>query len=175
MKKLITLAFAAVMMTSFAAAQAGNVATGTLAVTANVASSINLVFNSSTGGVVLGNSGTSAATLAFGTIQAFGGTLTTGVSRSATANNFTVSSPVDVVVTKANSTSPTYKLTAQLQTADPLNTWSVGGVGVIAATPATIAATGTYGPTTFQVAITILLTTPAASITNQINYTATSN
>jgi len=177
MKKVITLVFAAVIMTSFAAAQAGNTATGALTVTANVTSSISLAFSTSTGGVALGGSGTNAASLVFGTIQAFGGTPNPGVTISSTSptTNFTVSSPVDVVVTKANSTSANYKLTAQLQNADTLNNWSVGGVGVTAANPATITTTGAYGSTTFPVAITILLTTPAQSINNTINYAATSN
>jgi hypothetical protein len=174
MKKLITLVFAALMMSSFAAAQAGNTANGTLAVTANVASSISLVFSTSTGGVALGGSA-SAATLAFGTVQAFGGTLATGVSRTITANNFTVSSPVDIIVTKANSTSANYTLKANLATADAVNTWTVGGVPVTGGAAAPVTTTGAYGTTSFPVAITVLLTSPAGSITNTINYTATSN
>ncbi|HET9790102.1 MAG TPA: hypothetical protein VFR08_02255, partial [Candidatus Angelobacter sp.] len=135
MKKVIVLVFAAVMMSSFAAAQAGNTATGSLQVSANVASSINLVFNTSTGGVTLGAPNTSAATLSFGTVQAFGGTPAPGVTLTNNGTtSFTVSTPVDVIVTKANFTSANYKLTAQLATADAVNTWTVGGVTVTAGT-----------------------------------------
>jgi hypothetical protein len=175
MKKLIVLVFAAVMMSSFAAAQAGNTATGTLAVTANVTSSINLVFNTSTGGVTLGAPNTSAASLAFGTVQAFGGVLATGVTRTIGATNFTVSSPVDVIVTKANSTSANYTLTAQLAAADVTNTWTVGGVTVTGGAAAPVTTAGAYGTTNFPVAISVLFTSPAGTITNTINYTATSN
>jgi hypothetical protein len=175
MKKLMILVFATVMMSSFAAAQAGNTAAGSLAVTANVTSSINLVFNTSTGGVTLGAPNTSASSLAFGTVQAFGGVLATGVTRTVGASNFTVSSPVDVIVTKANSTSANYTLTAQLAAADATNTWTVGGVTVTSGAAAPVTTNGAYGATTFPVAIQIPLTGPAGSISNTITYTATSN
>ena len=54
--------------------------TGTLAVTATVASSINFVFNTGTNGVTLGGDGTNAATLAFGNVSAYG-SLATNVGR----------------------------------------------------------------------------------------------
>jgi hypothetical protein len=175
MKKVLTLVFAAVMMSSFAAAQAGNTASGTLAVTANVTSSISLAFNTSAGGVAL--TGTpSAATLAFGTIQAFGGTPAPGVTITNNGTtSFTVSSPVDVIVTKANSTSANYQLTAQLTTADAVNTWTVGGVTVTSGAAAPVTTSGSYGTTNFSVAISIPLSSPAGSISNTIKYTATSN
>jgi hypothetical protein len=177
MKKLITLVFAAVMMTSFAAAQAGSTANGTLTVSATVNGSITLVFNSDAAGVALAGTGTNTATLAFGTVQAFGGALTTGVVRTAAANNFTVSSAVDVLVSKANSSSATYTLKAQLGTADATDTWTVGGVTVTNAAAATVTSTGTYAANSnFPVAITIPFTTASGtSINNTINYTATSN
>ena len=179
MKKVITLVFAAVMMTSFAAAQAGNTANGTLAVSATVNSSISLVFKTDTAvpGVTLGASGTNASTLDFGPVQAFGGTLTTGVTRSTGANSFTVSSAVDVRVDKFNSNIATYSLTAQLGTADAVNTWTVGGVTVTNGSAAPITATGSYGhDVNFPVAITIPFTTASGtSISNSIKYLATSN
>jgi hypothetical protein len=177
MKKLITLVFAAVMMTSFAAAQAGSTANGTLTVSATVNGSITLIFNSDAAGVALTGDGTNAATLAFGTVQAFGGTLTPGVARSTTANNFTVSSAVDVRVDKANSSSATYTLKAQLGTADATNTWTVGSATVTNAAAATVTSTGAYATkSNFPVAITIPFTTASGtSISNTINYTATSN
>jgi hypothetical protein len=175
MKKLMIFVFAAVMMSSLAAAQAGNTASGTLAVTANVTSSISLAFNTSTGGVALTGTPT-AASLAFGTVQAFGGTPGPGVTITNNGTtSFTVSSPVDVIVTKANSTSANYNLTAQLTTADVVNTWTVGGVTVTAGAAAPVTASGAYGTTNFPVAIQIPLTSPAGAISNTIKYTATSN
>jgi glycerol-3-phosphate dehydrogenase len=72
MKKLTLFAiFAALMISSAAFAQ--TTASGTLSVTATVNGTISLVFNSDAAGVTLGGAGTNAATLAFGTVQAFGG------------------------------------------------------------------------------------------------------
>src|SRR6185503_11553749 len=109
MKKVMLLTiFAALMMIS-SAAVAQTTASGTLTVTATVTGSINLVFNSDANGVTLGSPGTSTATLAFGPVSAFG-VIPAGIVRSTTASNFTVSSAVDVLVTKTNSASANYTL-----------------------------------------------------------------
>ena len=179
MKKLITLVFAAVMMSSFAAAQAGSTASGTLSVSAIVTGSISLVFNTDTaGGVTLtSGDGTSVASLTFGNVSAFGSLASAKITRTVGASNFTVSTPVDVFVSKFNSNSATYTLTAQLTAADAVNTWSVGGVAVSNAAAATVTTTGTYANNNaFPVAITIPFTTASGTnISNQITYTATSN
>lgn len=174
MKKFILIAAALMMMSSFAAAQVTS--GGTLAVTATVNGTINLVFNSATGGVPLGNSGTNAASLAFGTVQAFGGTLATGVTRTVGTGNFTVSSPFNVNVAKANLTSANYTLKANLTTADTTNTWQVGGVTVASGTPATITGTGAFdSDNLFTLALTIPFSATGTSISNTINFTAQAN
>ena len=117
--KLITITLAvALAMPIVAAAQ--TTASGTLTVNATVQSSISLVFNSDAAGVVLGGTGTNAATMNLGTISAYG-PLSAGVGRSVTAGtSFTVTSPFDVQVDKSNITSSNYTLTAQLNAADSL-------------------------------------------------------
>jgi hypothetical protein len=176
MKKVVLLTiFAALMMISSAAV--AQTATGTLTVTATVNGSIQLVFNSDAAGVALASgAGTNTATLAFGNVSAFGA-IAGGIVRSTTATNFTVSSAVDVLVSKTNSASANYKLTAQLGSADAVNTWQVGGVTVTSAAAATVAATGTYASNSnFPVAITVPFTTASGTaISNTINYTATAN
>ena len=176
MKKLTLLFVAAALLIAFTSVASAQTASGTLTVTATVTGSINLVFNSDPAGVALTGSGTNAATLAFGSVSAFGA-VSAGVVRTAAATNFTVSSAVDVNVSKTNSASANYTLTAQLGAADAVNTWSVGGVGVTNAAAATITATGTYGSNSnFPVAITIPFTTASGTnISNTINYTATAN
>jgi hypothetical protein len=170
---LVMMAALVVMVPSFAGAQTAN---GTLTVTATVNGSIKLVFVSDGAGVALTGSGTNAATLAFGNVSAFGA-IGGGIVRSTTATTFTVSSAVDVNVTKANSTSANYKLTAQLGAADAVNTWQVGGLAVTNAAATTITATGAYAANNnFPVAITIPFTTASGTvISNTINYTATAN
>jgi hypothetical protein len=177
MKKVTLLTiFAALMMIS-SAAVAQTTASGTLTVSATVNGSIQLVFNSNAGGVALSaGAGTNAATLAFGNVSAFGA-LAAGVGRSTTATTFTVSSAVDVLVSKTNSASANYTLKAQLGAADAVNTWNVGGVAVTSAAQSTLTATGTYAANSnFPVAITVPFTTASGTlISNTINYTATAN
>ncbi|MBZ5505938.1 MAG: hypothetical protein LAO78_10670 [Acidobacteriia bacterium] len=135
MRKVVLLTiFAALMMIS-SAAVAQTTANGTLTVTATVNGSIQLVFNSDAAGVALTGSGTNAATLAFGNVSAFGA-VGAGVVRTTTATNFTVSSAVDVQVSKTNSASANYTLTAQLGAADAVNAWTVGGTPVTNASAA---------------------------------------
>jgi hypothetical protein len=177
MKKVLILAVAAAIVMfvpSFASAQT---ATGTLTVTATVQGSIGLVFNSDAAGVALSSgAGTNAATLAFGNVSAFGA-VAAGVVRTVNANSFTVSSAVDVNVSKTNSASANYTLKAQLGAADAVNTWQVGGVTVTNAAQTTLTATGTYAANSnFPVAITVPFTTASGTaISNTINYTATAN
>jgi len=177
MKKIsIVTIFAALMMIS-SVAVAQTTASGTLTVSATVNGSIQLVFNSDAAGVALSSgAGTNAATLAFGNVSAFG-TVAAGVTRTTTASNFTVSSAVDVQVSKTNPASANYTLKAQLGTADATNTWSVGGVAVTSAAQSTLTATGTYAANSnFPVAITVPFTSASGTtISNTINYVATAN
>jgi hypothetical protein len=181
MKKLVVLTIATVMimmLSSMAMAQAGNTASGTLTVTATVNSSINLVFNSDPSGVTLSSGGgTNAATLAFGNVSAYG-PVAANVTRSIVGgNSFSVSTPVDVLVSKANSSSANYTLKAQLGSADATNTWQVAGNTITNAAATTITATGAYGSNAANaIAITVPFTTASGTnISNTINFTATSN
>lgn len=175
MRKLIVLFAAAVMMTSFAAAQT---ASGALTVTATVNSSINLVFVHDTNGVALtSGEGTSTATLDFGNVSAFGA-LPINVSRpSVTATNFTVSTPVDVVVTSANSSSANYLLKVELNNPRGTETWAANGVAFDSTAAQTAVSAGTYGS---KVPVTLALTIPFATtsgttISNIVNFTASAN
>lgn len=174
MKKLIVILAVAAMMTSFAAAQT---ATGQLTVTATVNGSISLVFNSDAAGVALSSgAGTNAATLNFGTVSAFGAIPAT-ITRSTTASDFTVSTPVDVLVSKANVTSANYTLTTQLNAADAVNTWAANGATFTNAAAGTATATGAYGSNVpVTLAITIPFTTASGTtISNIVDFTATAN
>ncbi|HKD81800.1 MAG TPA: hypothetical protein VKH81_19055 [Candidatus Angelobacter sp.] len=180
MKKvmLLTIFAALLLISTGAVAQTAN---GTLTVNATVTGSIQLVFNTdAANGVALSSgAGTNTATLDFGNVSAFGALGSPKIVRSVGATNFTVSSAVDVLVSKTNSASANYTLTAQLGSADAVNSWQVGGVTVTNGSAAQITAAGTYGGasgTNFPVAITIPFTTASGTaISNTINYTATAN
>jgi hypothetical protein len=169
----MTLVIAGIVLTpGFAAATS---TTGTMAVTATPAASISLTFVSDGSGIALGNSGTSAVTMAFGTVQAFGGTVPAGVTKTVSGTtSWSLSTPFDVVVSIANQVSLNYTLTAGLQNADAVNTWQIGST-TLTLTPATLTTTGAYGTTPYTFKLTIPFSEAAGNITNTINFTATAN
>jgi hypothetical protein len=176
-KTCLALAVTLVLAVFSLTAQAAT-ANGTLTVTATVNGSIHLVFNSDPSGVVLTGTGTPTATLAFGNVEAYGG-CPTNVTCTPAANNFAVSTPVDVAVYEYNSASASYTLKAALGTTDATDTWSVAGT-TITTTATQITATGAYTTTgtgtNYPVQITIPYTVAnGTNISNTILYTATSN
>lgn len=172
--KLIILTLAvAIAIPILSAAQ--TTASGTLAVSATVQSSLSMVFNTDASGVALGNAGTNAATLNFGNISAYGA-LAANVTRSVGATSFTVSTPFDVQVSKSNSASASYSLTAQLASVDAVNGWAVGGAAVSAASPTTLTNAGTYGSNvSYTLALTVPFSSGASSISNTVDFVATAN
>jgi hypothetical protein len=156
-------------------AQATSVS-GTVAVTATVSGSMNMIFTTDASGITLGGTGTSAATIAFGAVQAYGGTVPTGVTETVNApTNWTLSTPFDVNVQIANTTSANYTLTVQLQSADSTNTWLLGATTVPSASAATLTSTGSYGSTVYTLNLTIPFSEAAGSISNTLNFVATAN
>jgi hypothetical protein len=149
--------------------------TGTVAVTATTVGSVSLTFVSDGAGIALGNSGTPAATIALGTLQAFGGTTPNNVTFiPSNGTSYGVSTPFDVVVAVANQESANYTLTAALQNDDAVNTWVLGGIP-LTTTPATLTTTGAYESTPYTFTLTIPLSAANATITNTMNFVATAN
>ncbi len=181
MKRIAILATLVIVVALLAASASAQTSSGTLTVTATVNGSINLVFNTATSpaGITLTGTGTNAATMAFGNVSAYG-TLGSNIGRSVGASSFTVSSPFGVEVSKVNSSSANYTLTAQLSTADATNTWQVGGSTISSASATTLTATGAYSSTApgtqYTLALTIPFTTTSGTvISNGVNFTATAN
>jgi hypothetical protein len=179
MKKLMMLLTAAALTFAMSSVASAQTAQGTLTVNATVSGSIQLVFNNDGSGVNLtSGAGTSAATLDFGSVSAFGGLGSPNITRTVNGTtSFTVSTPVDVNVTKANSASANYTLTAQLGSADATNTWAVAGNTITNASATTITATGAYSSNAAEaIAITIpQATAGGTAISNTIKFTATAN
>jgi hypothetical protein len=175
MRRLLVLtSFVAIIVCAPTSAGATS-ATGTVAVTATVVSSVSLTFATDGAGIALGGSGTSAATVALGSVQAYGGTVPPNVTKVLNGTtSWSLSTPFDVVVAVANQTSSNYTLTAALQTTDATKTWELGAT-TITTTPATLTATGTYGSTAYTFKLTIPFAEAAGPISNTINFTATAN
>jgi hypothetical protein len=151
-------------------------ASGTLGVSATVTSSIGLTFGTDASGVALGGTGTSAATIAFGSISAYGGIVPTGATRVVNGTtSFTYSTPFDVTVTEQNSSSSGYTLAALLSATSP-DTFAVDAI-TLSTTSQTITATGVYAA---NAAHTLALTVPfsvanGTVINDTVNFTATAN
>lgn len=176
MKKTLFAISFVLLVLAFTSVASAQTATGTLTVTATVNGSINLVFNSDASGVALASgAGTNTATLAFGNISAYG-PVAGGVTQTVGGTNFTVSTPVDVYVTKVNSASANYNLAAQLGSADATNTWKVAGTAISTGITG-VGANLAYATNNPQaIAITVPFTTAnSTAISNTIIFTASAN
>jgi hypothetical protein len=155
----------------------GQTSSGTLTITAEVQSSISLTFITDPNGVALAGSGTNVATLDFGHVSQFISP-PSKVTETIAATSFTVSTLFDVSVVKSNVTSANYTLTAEVQTADPVNTWMIDTfpLTIVPAAATSLTVTGVYGT---NVVHTLYLTIPfsagASVISNSINFVATAN
>lgn len=178
-RKLVLMA---ILLSSVAALAQNPTATGTINATLVHKNGIALVFDTDPGGVALGNSGTSAATLNFGTVSAFG-VLSAGVTRpTVTAANYTVRTLFDVLVVLGGN-SPNYTLSAQLAAAAPTGfTYAVDAVTLTTGAQ-NIQTNGTYN-TDVQHSLNLTISTAAPGaggpavgtpLTTTINFTATSN
>jgi hypothetical protein len=169
---LMVLGFATLMSSPLFATNAS----GTVAVTATVASSVSLTFVSDPAGITLGGTGTAAATIAFGNVQAYGGAVPANVTKTVNGViNWTLSTPFDVVVEVANQVSPTYTLTAQLNAADAVDTWKIGASTITSAAATTLTAAGAYGTTAYTLGLTIPFGKAPGAIANTVNFVATAN
>jgi hypothetical protein len=174
-KIILTSVLSAFALIGVANAQTGS---GTLGVTETVAGSINLTFVTDGSGLAVTGTGTSTASLPFGTMKMYGGSVASGVTKTLSGTtSFSAATPFDVRVDLANSASATYVLTALLATADATNTWLIGATDISASgTASNLTSTGAYAT---DVAYTLHLTVPASEasglITNSIGFTAVGN
>jgi hypothetical protein len=166
---------AATLVAIPALAAAQDTSTGALTVTATVDSSIALTFENDAAGVALTGAGSSAATMALGTISAYETIATPGVNRSVTATDYTVSSLFGVKVVKANSTSANYTLAAALGAADATNTWKINATTLTTSNQDLGAAYGYGSAVAHTMSLTIPVTASAGAVSKVINFTATAN
>jgi len=152
---------------------------GTLGVTGTIQGSILVTFTTATSGLAVTGTGTSAASLPFGTVQMYGGTPTTGLTRSLNngITSYDMSTPINIEVDTANTGSATYLLSASLGTADSFHTWTFNSVA-LSTTPITVDLTGTYGQANpYPFVLTIPTASHGASntVSNTIAFVATVN
>jgi hypothetical protein len=157
-------------------ASAQTVGNGTMGVTADISSSILVTFTTATSGLAVTGSGTSAGALPIGSVQMYGGTTATGVTKTLQTNvSYTLSTPVNVQVDVANVTSSTYTLAAWQVSADTHHTWTFNGVN-LTGTTLQVDATGAYGtPNAYTFALLVPATSTNNTVSGTINFTATAN
>lgn len=164
-------------------ARAQLTASGTINATLIHKSGISLVFDSDPSGVTLGATGSSAASLNFGTISAFG-PLSTGVTQpSVGPTSFTVQTLFDVKVIEGGLTSTSYTLSAQLAAVAPTGfTYGIDGISLTTSAQ-NIQTNGTYNTDVqHNLSLVVLTAAPGAGgpavgtpLTTTINFTATAN
>jgi hypothetical protein len=175
--RLVVAAQATILMSAFVT-HAQTTASGAMTVSATVQGSLKLAFNSDASGLTLTGAGSNSATLPFGTVMAYGGSLPSTITRAVSSDNttFTISTPIDVYVFKANVSSSNFTLTAQINTADSVNTWTVNNVAVTNGSAVAVTSTGSYATNvSMPVALTVPFSNNTGSVSNTINFTVTTN
>jgi hypothetical protein len=181
MKLLLTTGVLVCVLASSAAAQASS---GQLTITMIVQSSITLVFENNpavgtTGFCPLTNAGTNNVGLDFGT-AAFPGsfhTLACVNYQHIGAAVYQVSSAFDVVVAKSNSSSPNYRLAAQISTPPPANvSWLLDNVTLTTTGFTTLDTADSYAaPITKTLQVQVKNTVGAQPLLETITFLATAN
>lgn len=155
-----------------------------LSINLTVQSSISLVFNDnpsvgSVGFCPLTNAGTNNVGLDLGSAS-FPGDFHSSACVNYShvgASFYQVSSAFDVLVTKTNSSSPSYRLAAQISTAPPAGViWLVNNVTLNSAGFTTLDTTDTFGrPVTKTLQVQVRNNVPAQILQETITFLATAN
>jgi hypothetical protein len=157
---------------------------GQLTITLTVQSSISLIFQNNpsapaNGFCSLTNPGSNNVGLDLGTASFPGGSdsLACVAYTHIGSAVYQVSSAFDVVVAKANSSSPNYRLAAEISTAPPANvTWLVNNVTLTNTAFTQLDAADGYGAAvTKTLQVQVKNTVPAQALTETITFLATAN
>jgi len=169
---------------SVAALGQGQTGIAQLTITMTVQSSISLVFQDNpavgtNGFCPLTNSGTNNVGLDLGSASFTGGDslACVGFIRNVGGGHYQVSSAFDVVVTKANSSSPNYRLAAQISTAPPANViWLINNIALTNSAFTQLDAADNYAtPITKTLQVQVKNPVPAQVLQETITFLATAN
>jgi hypothetical protein len=158
--------------------------TGQLTVSMTVQSSINLIFQNNpsvgtNGFCPLTNSGTNNVGLDLGTASFPGGSDSLACVAYVHLGGavYQVSSAFDVVVTKANTSSPNYRLAAEISTAPPANVvWLVNNITLTNTAFTQLDASDNYAQAiTKTLQVQVKNTVPAQVLVETITFLATAN
>jgi len=157
---------------------------GQLTITMNVQSSISLIFQNNPGVGTAGfcpltNAGTNNVGLDMG-VAAFPGSFHTSTCvnyQHITASFYEVSSAFDVVVSKANSSSPNYRLAAEISAVPPAGVvWLLNNVTLTTTGFSALDAADNYGaPITKTLQVQVRNNVPTQTLQETITFLATAN
>ena len=178
-----TLLLACCLLAPVAGRCQGATATAQLTITMSVQSSISLIFQNnpavgSNGFCPLSNSGTNNVGLDLGTASFTGGdNLSCVAFTHLTGAFYQVSSAFDVVVTKANTSSPNYRLAAEISTAPPANVfWLVNNTVLTNTAFTQLDASDAYGTrVTKTLQVQVKNNVPAQLLQETVTFLATAN
>ena len=180
----ILLGFAAILAVACPSAAFAQSTSAQLSISLTVQSSISLVFNDNSqvgtpGFCPLTNAGTNNVGLDLGA-AAFPGNVHTSTCVNYTHLNaavYQVSSAFDVLVTKSNSSSPNYRLAAQISTAPPANvSWLLNNTLLNNTAFTTLDLADNYGqPVTKTLEVQVRNNVPAQLLQETITFLATAN
>jgi len=179
-----TLVMLGGMLCLLAASAGAQTSSGQLTITMSVQSSISLVFQNNpsvgtTGFCPLTNSGTNNVGLDLGTAAFPGGSdsLACVAYTHLTGAVYQVSSAFDVLVTKANTSSPNFRMSAQISTPPPANvTWLINNVTLTNTGFTQLEAAGTYSAAMTKTLQVQVKNTVAAQVSQEtITFLATAN
>ena len=157
---------------------------GQLTISMSVQSSINLIFQNNpsvgtNGFCPLTNSGANNVGLDLGTASFPGGSdsLACVAYTHLNAATYEVSSSFDVVVTKANTSSPNYRLAAEISTVPPANVvWLVNNVTLTNTAFTQLDASDNYSQAiTKTLQVQVKNTVPAQALLETVTFLATAN
>jgi hypothetical protein len=179
-RKILTGLLSALAFTGVGYGQSGVSGSGNMGVSATIDGSILMTFATATGGLAVTGTGSSAGSLPFSTVQMFGGSVPTGVTKTLNGvTSFSLATPFTVRVDLANDTSATYALTALLATPEAgTKTWLLGGQDLTAGLiPSSLnAGSSTYTTVIpYTLTVTVRATDVTGTVSNSINFTAVSN
>jgi hypothetical protein len=169
MKNLLALSSVLFALAGVATAQTGS---GTLGVTATIQGSISLTFSTNVSGLAVTGTETSTASLAFGNVSMYSGTVPANVTKTVNGvTSFDLSTPFNICADLANSGSTAYTLNATLAVADAVNAWSINATDISTGGVFALTAAGVYAtdaPYTLKIRVPASLA--GGVISNTINF-----
>jgi hypothetical protein len=182
--KRALLALAALMLFVASIPAQAQTGSGQLTINMTVQSSITLIFQNNpavgtTGFCPLTNAGTNNVGLDMG-VAAFPGSFHTSTCvnyQHVGASFYQVSSAFDVVVTKTNSSSPNYRLAAEISTAPPVGViWLINNVTLTTTGFTALDAADNYAtPVTKTLQVQVRNNVPTQTLLETITFLATAN